>query len=296
MKNKIEHFLLSLLLIISVLLGLSFWLNTKFGFNIFLATHWENLAQLQAQHKSVNNTFYISIGVAIFVLALGLYIINNLHRKNNKERNIQDSKLPTIPTSLPIKEETKSPEVPIPITQINMVRPPRLNLPKNMAEIAAKQYEQKNMYTPQNKAPNNLQQTNIWDNTLKDIFEKLGWIVKTNPRISGFTPNLFAIGTNENLWIGAVDCDKEIMKKSISKLQEIFTDTLPDIPIHIFGFIIDTHNIIEQDDDILIFHDINELKDYMSDKTNNIEDPDEIDNFNAYSDYIDTIIQYIKNI
>jgi hypothetical protein len=34
----------------------------------------------------------------------------------------------------------------------------------------------------------------------------------------------------------------------------------------------------------------------MSDKTNNIEDPDEIDNFNAYSDYIDTIIQYIKNI
>ena len=293
MKNKFEHFLLSILLTISVLLGLSFWLDTKFGFNIFLATHWENLAQLQAQHKSVNIIFYISIGIAILILIFGLYIINQTQRKNIKEQNVQDLK---IPTSLPIKEETKSPDIPIPTTQINLVRPPRLNLPKNMAEIAAKQNEQKNMYAAQNKAQNGFVQPNIWDNTLKDIFERSNWVIKTNPKISGFVPNLFAIGANENLWIGAVDCDKEIMKKSISKLQEIFTDTLPDIPIHIFGFIIDTHNIIEQDDDILIFHDINELKDYMSDKTNNIEDPDEIDNFNAYSDYIDTIIQYIKNI
>ena len=81
MKNKFEHILLSILLGLTVLLGLSFWLNTFFNFNIFCPAHWDELAKLQASQIPINHNFYISIGVAIFIFAFGLFVI---YRKNGK--------------------------------------------------------------------------------------------------------------------------------------------------------------------------------------------------------------------
>ncbi|MBR3510950.1 MAG: hypothetical protein IKN73_02710 [Alphaproteobacteria bacterium] len=297
MKKFFESILLSLLLSTSVLMGLSFWLNIKFGFNLFNSEHWNELSRLQATHTPVSLTFYISIALAIFVFIFGLYLIFRPRFRNifkhkeliKKEQKIEYTpKKPEIPViHQPVEQEQKKPEKQIP--QINIPRPQRLNLPKNISEIAAAKYGDIKPDIPQKDSTE-------YNAILSEIFTNNNFIVKTNPVISGFTPNLFAIGTNEILWIGAINCDIEKIKKSITKLTEVFTDTLSDIEININGFLIDTVKHYESDDTIKIFHNIEDLKQFISENPGKKPEGEEQENLNAYSEYIDTIINYIKNL
>ena len=63
--------------------------------------------------------------------------------------------------------------------------------------------------------------TNPYNQIISEIFSNNGYVVKPNPTIVGFTPNLFAIGNNEVLWIGGVDCDEQKMTSAIEKLQSV---------------------------------------------------------------------------
>ena len=83
MNKQIEHLLLSVLACISVLLGLTFWLNTQFGFNLFSSQHWHELASIQASNAPIAKSFYISMFVAVFILVFCLYIINRPHHTNH---------------------------------------------------------------------------------------------------------------------------------------------------------------------------------------------------------------------
>jgi hypothetical protein len=86
------------------------------------------------------------------------------------------------------------------------------------------------------------------------------------------------------------------MKDAIEKLNNTFQETLDDITINIRSFMLDTRNIYESDDSVLVFHDTEELRNYVSQHpADNVNDSDK-ENFDAYSEYIDTIIKYIKNI
>lgn len=136
MKKYLETFLLSVLLGTSVLLGLAFWLNIKFNFNLFSAHHWNELAKLQVSHTPINIVFYISMGVALFILIFGLYMIfRPRFRKITITNNVNtvESITPIIP------EKTTEPQVSRPATFLQ--QPPKLHLPKNMATIVAQQYQ-----------------------------------------------------------------------------------------------------------------------------------------------------------
>jgi len=289
MRNKLEYILLSLLLGLTVLLGLSFWLNTNFGFNLFYREHWQELAQLQASQTPVNQNFYISIAFAVLIFLIGLIAIYvPMGKKNTRVKN-DDVPLPPAPV---IEKPEQTPDIPAPVMPVS--RPPRLNLPKNISEIATHKHEE----IIQNQVPANapIKTSEKYSHEFSEIFSNNGFSVKTNPTISGFTPNLFAIGNGEILWIGATNCDIETMKKSVHKLQTVFHETLEDIEIHVHAFILDTLQKYDSADGILIFHNIDELREFISENpASTIEEPDQ-DNFNAYSEYIDTIIQYIKNI
>ena len=296
MRNKLEHTLLSLLLGLSILLGLSFWLNTKFGFNIFLKAHWDELAQLQATNTPVDKWFYISIGIALFIFLIGLIVIHFPHTKHKEKQQPITKEIPAQKAPAPIVNiipETKEPE-PIPNpTGIPFTRPPRLNLPKNMAQIAEKKYTE----APAEQQPlTNKSSLDSYNSTLAEIFSDAGYLVKPNPTISGFTPNLFAIGNNEVVWIGGVDCKSEDMKNAVQKLHSVFEDTLSDIPINIYPFIVDNLNKATPDESILIVPSIDVIKNFISENpADNIEE-DEQESFNSYSEYIDTVIQYVKNV
>ena len=283
MRNKLEHILLSLLLGTTVLLGLSFWLNTRFGFNIFYKAHWDELAKLQATHTPINPFFYVYIGIAIFIFLIGIIAIYAPLIRNKTGKKTVNNVIQNIPT---IKSEPEA----IGESGIPLSRPPHLNLPKNISEIALKQYNQKS------KAPETNGTDTKYDTELAQIFSENGYTVKPNPKISGFTPNLFAIGNGEIAWIGGVNCDLNVLQNAVQKLKSVFHETLEDIEINVAPFIIDTLQKYESSDEILVVHSIDDLKKFISENPATPITEDDQDNFNAYSEYIDTIIQYIKNL
>ena len=287
MKKNIADILLSILLGISVLLGLSFWLDVKFGFNIFYGEHWDELAKLQASNTPVSITFYISFGVAIFIFLFGLYLI---YRQKIRKIFITTY---TTPIETPITVQRPAP-VPVPEPTPQLVRPPKLHLPKNIGDIAAAKYANNSMHT---NTPAPQIDTSKYDSVLSEIFSENGYLVKQNPKISGLNINLFAIGSNENLWIGCVDCDPNRFTAAVEKLNAVFLDTLEDITININAFVLNTLNLYDYGDKVPVFQSVDEIKQFMADNKNPpIDNDTEQDNFDAYSEYIDTIIQYIKNV
>lgn len=294
MRNKFEHFLLSFLLGIAVLLGLSFWLNVIYGFNLFSKEHWNELARLQAEQIPVSTGFYVSIIVAVFIFVFGillLYIIPTIKRTRKKVSNSFLSTAPMVPRH---KAEEKNddntifePQMP----KLNMSQPPKLNLPSNMAEIMQQRNE--------NNQSKVKEPVTDYDAILTQIFKDKGFMVKPNPVISGFSPNLFAIAPNEIVWIGAVDTDINKLQSAINRLDGIFTDTLEDIKININAFLIDTKNTYQSNDSIFVFKTLEELKTFVTELPpawpKDMSNADQ-ENFDAYSEYIDTIIQYVKNM
>ena len=294
MRNKFEHFLLSFLLGIAVLLGLSFWLNVIYGFNLFSKEHWNELARLQAEQIPVSTGFYVSIIVAVFICVFGillLYIIPTIKRTREKVSNSFLSTAPMVPNHK--AEEKKEdntifePQMP----KLNMSQPPKLNLPSNMAEIMQQRNENN-----QNKVK---EPVTDYDAILTQIFKDKGFMVKPNPVISGFSPNLFAIAPNEIVWIGAVDTDINKLQFAINRLDGIFNDTLEDIKININAFLIDTKNTYQSNASIFVFKTLEELKTFVTELPpawpKDMSNADQ-ENFDAYSEYIDTIIQYVKNM
>lgn len=295
MKNKFEHILLATLLGIAILLGLSFWLDLIFGFNLFFKEHWDELGRLQASHIPIAHGFYISIVFAVVLFILGLYLIYMPSIKRTRKTKIAViAPAPTSNTTLKTPEEPKkdtTTETPILLT-----RPPKLNLPKNMAQIVAQRQTKNTNQTLQKDSSTNNETHNPYNSILTEIFTKNGYTVKKNPSISGFTPNLIAIGPNEVFWIGAIDANPDKLNSVIKKLQDVFETTLEDIPINIRAFIIDNLNQYQSNDEISVFKSLDDLKKFVSENPSDIITDEEIDSFNSYSEYIDTIIQYIKNI
>lgn len=281
MKKYIGQILSSILLGTSVLLALSFWLNVNFGFNLFYAKHWDELAQLQASHEHINNAFYVSIGAAIFVFIVGLYMIFKPRNNNTTPKNTNISQQKSA-TTVVIEKNIERPQQDTTQNNIILSSPPKLNLPKSTAKLASQRYAE--LMAQQN-----------YDSQLSEIFTDAGYVIKPNITVDGFTSNLFAIGTGELVWFGAIDCDPDKFKNAVNKLNSIFTETLEDVPINVSAFILDTKGLYDTDDDKLIFHTIDELKEFMATQPNPPLTDSERENFDAYSNYIDTVIQYAKN-
>ncbi len=293
MKNKLEHILLSILLGLSVFLGLSFWLNTVYNFNIFSGAHWDEFARLQATKTPISIGFYISFSVAILIFVIGLYFVYRTTLKQIIKPTIKTDENPQ-PKPTPVPEIEK--QTPIPDEKPNVAtpfdnRPPRLNLPINMAQIAAQKYNQ-----PKVASKTNNSSGNPYNSVISEIFTNNGYIIKPNPTMSGFTPNLFAIGNNEVVWVGGVDCDIEKMMNGLQRLDSVFKETLEDIQINISAFILDTMNRYPENENIMIFKSVDELREFIDAHPADQITKEDQESFDSYSEYIDTIIQYIKNI
>ena len=53
MRNKLDNLLLGLLWILVSLLGLCFWFNIQFGFNLLSSSHWQHLSYMQATRTPI---------------------------------------------------------------------------------------------------------------------------------------------------------------------------------------------------------------------------------------------------
>ncbi len=302
MKSRIDSILLGLLWLLAVTLGTSFWFNTNYGFNIFSAPHWQYLAYLQAAQMPVKTGFYISLAVAVFIAILGLYIlvrprfkkirlpIIKLRRraKTNGENKKTQTELVAPPT-VAATNATKS------VVVMPPARPPRLHLPTmNNSHISAPPAP---TLTTTSIAPLGTPIPSQDQPEIRNIFERAGYTVKKNVKIAGVPTALIAIGTNETLWIGSVGIKTTDLRRAMDHLAQVFSDTLDDIYIGINGFVISAPDAATSEfQDILMFNTAAELSEYMAAHPNPPVPSDDQGNFDAYSEYIDTVINYVGKI
>lgn len=292
MKKRIDNILLGLLWLLAAILGASFWFNIRFGFDLFSGAHWAYLAQLQATNNSVNISFYVSLIVSVFITILGLYlIIRPRFRKINfatspnttvssDQKEIKNNVLQDDKKSLYAKAESTYSDV----------RPPKLNLPQQ--SIQKIQVPRTPAVTPP------IQQGNIllYSDKIKNIFQDAGYITKKSPTISGIKMVLFAIAPNEVVWIGSANISVIEMKQAVTELNKIFVDSLEELPINIRSFIVDPTDQTDNNDDVLIFDSTEELEKFIkaNPATPIPTDKDELETFNAFSEYINVVIEFIN--
>ncbi len=304
MRNRIDNILLGLLWLLASTLGLSFWLNTKFGFNIFSAQHWQYLGYMQASRTPVRPLFYFSIIIGLIIMISGLYVLvrprirkikwpigyfsKRNHKKTNTSQNTDASTVEILPVEpAPAPKPEKAPST------ITAKRPPRLTQTPTIntyKSAPAAPTSRIVTSTPQNNTPQYVDE-------MQKIFEDAGYTIKSNAKIGNVQTSLFAIGANETLWMGATQVATSDMRNAINRLQTVFRDTLESTEIFVNGFVLNAPDAATSEfQDILMFDSIDQLAEYMMAHKNPPITPDQTEDFDAYSAYIGTVIEYIGKI
>ncbi len=324
MKNRIDKILLGILWLLAVLLGTSFWFNARLGFNIFSDAHWDYLAYLQASQTPITSTFYISLILAVVIAITGLYLLVR-PRFRRIRLPIVDKKSHTAPTTPApvIHQQNAQPAVSTPVapspavtqshapivtpaptvatnTTPQPARPPRLNIALGTLPQTPSA-PQLNIPSPSIQTPTPVAaatNTAVMEYPeIKEIFTNAKYVLKPSQKIEGIPIPLIALGTNENMWLGGVGIKTTELRTVIDKLSQVFTDTLDDIYININGFVIAAPDAPTSEfQDILMFDSISALRAYMANVPNPPIPDDDAGNFDAYSEYIDTVLNYIGKV
>ena len=338
MKNKFDNILFAILWILVSILGMTFWFNSRFGFNLFYGAHWHHLAYMQASRSPIKPTFYISLVVGVFIMIYGLYLIIRPRLRKIKlpirDTNPQpQAPIPPVAPAAPVTPATPvseniaqpepaqaapatiiAPERAAPTQQATkpdlsmapqmsnvLTRPPRLNVAPSTTPI----FQPPSQQTPQQPTEQSAQPaptaalgtptapTQQWSE-IPEIFESAGYVIKPNIRVGNTQSAVLALGTNETIWIGAVGLETSAVQETIDKLDQIFTDILDDIKININGFVVSPRDAAAPlAPDIQIFDTISDLREFISAHPNQELTPDNQDNFEAFSTFISTVIDYL---
>ena len=294
MRNKFDNFLLGTLWLLISTLGLCFWFNIRFGFNLFSASHWQHLSYMQATRTQISPSFYISLIIGVFFMILGLYIvIRPRFRKINLTSSTTETKNTTAQQT-PVSQDTQA-------YDNYLSRPKRLNNDIQPAPVAPNPVPftapvVTNNTSPQApEIPRNSHDSEIPE--LRNIFESTGYIVKKPLKIRGAEIPLVAIGINETVWIGAFDIETSTLRSVIDTMQQVFADTLEDIEIKTIGFVINASDATSPTaSDILTFATLSDLYQYMHQHPNPPSDAETTENFEAFSNYITTVLEYIGRL
>lgn len=301
MKNRLNYILIGLLWLLLVTLGASFWFNIRYGFNIFLAQHWQYLAYMQAADRPVATSFYVSIVVVLAVGVLGLYCLLQPHGRKialpvmdtAPQKPIAQAPVQTEPVAQeiapvePIEPEQQS----VAPTTNGLSRPPRLNISAVTPRTQITPRVPLSSTAPQKKFDPETEYADI-----HAVFTSAGFVYKGSPRIKNIQTSVIAIGNEEVLWIGATSIKTSDMKMAVETLHGVFVDTLEDIEININAFIIGAPDAADNTDPLILqFATVDDLRDYIMAHPNTPSD-DAPENFDAYSAYIGTVIDYIGKI
>ena len=325
MKKRYEIILLDALWLSAILLFANFWFDIQFGFNIFSSAHWNYLAVQQLTPGRVLPLFYISMGGFLAVAVAGLYFISRprIRKINFSVQSEQPSapigKLPEdLPPLAKNQEFSPLPKTPIPI------RPPKIISPL-LAQRMPEPQEIRNQ--PAVNAFNTTVNTGM-NEKLKEIFENAGYTVKKPPKIGDLRLDLLAVGMDETLYIGLADPHTGDMTafeggdskwtsskgdftspvwritQATEKIRALFSETLDsDIQIKLKAFVVmNNANILNKDSlgriwDAFgadVFESMDALQEFMQEHKNRKMNSGEKEDFDAYSEYIDTVADYFN--
>lgn len=310
MRIRFDNILLSILWLLAVTLGACFWFNIAFGFDIFSSTHWGYVASMQASQTPIKPGFYVSMAVVIFVTIFGMYVIVRPRRRRIrlpvvKSKSKKQTSTPTViqqnpdASTIDILPAGMQPATmkPAPVNNAPSVamRPPRLNIPTPTRPVMPPS-PNPTQTAPQPSPTPQSAPSSDWPE-LREIFKDAGYTIKSTPRVNGVQIALAAIGTNEVLWIGCVGVATTAVRAIIDKFNQIFTDTLDETEIDIHGFAIAAPDAATSEfTDILMFDTPAALREYINENPNPPLPDDDDGMFDAFSEYIDAVINHIGKI
>ena len=297
MRNNFDKFLLGLLWLMTVALATTFWMNIRYGFDIFSGAHWDYLSGLQADRATINPEFYISLIVAIGIALIGLYaIVRPRFRKIPMPQSQTVTAAPTAPAyTAPTVNNNfvgmQRPKSPVSLNA-KMARhqpteqftPPTQRMPAPVAPAPVKMAP----VVPQMPSANPLSKD------INAIFESVNYVMKPCKRIGKLINPIVALGYDQTLWIATSNADPADMVDAIQTLVAVFDDTLGDSANDItpHGCIIGPKG--ESNNDLIsTFANINDFKQYMSEHQNTMSADFDKELFDAISTYISTVTNYI---
>lgn len=323
MKKHFEIILLDVLWLSATILFANFWFDIRFGFNIFHGAHWHYLAVQQLTHGAILPLFYISIALFVALGVSGLYLISRPRLRkidfsvDAPQTQTQPEKIDPVPSLQPTAHDPKHSSLPpAPV----LPRPPRIINPMHSLVNAP-------IPAPAPSAP--VLETRNIDSNLAEIFKSAGYIVKQPPKIAGSRLNLLAIGMDEVLYMGLTDshngdiiaaeggdskwrgANGELftspvwrMSSAMEKVRELFLETLDsEIQITIKAFVVMNDATITNRESlekiwnafgVEVFDSADSLAESIKQNKNREMQPEEEEDFNAYSDYIETVANYFN--
>lgn len=301
MTKKFEKFLLGLLWLLTITLATTFWMNIKYGFNIFSAAHWAYLSELQAYRTQIKTDFYISIIAAIVIGLIGLYVLARPPRPRGDTQPKPTTKVPEQPIAQTASHETKTvPEsvstqkTELPHPDLSSARP----LPPSGAHAAPPRIQVQQtapVATSHFTAPNIKQQKPQHLDEISDIFQNAGYVIKKCNRIGNLIEPVVALSYDQKLWIGTSNVSASDAMDAVQTLLAVFADTLGDSAndMSVYACILNATDEPEDRDIISTFNTIDELKRFVDAHPNTKPEDYDQELFDAVSTYIDTVINYI---
>ena len=316
--KRIDRFLIGILWVNAVIIAALWFFDRFFSFNLMSGMHWRYLAELQVL-GNVDVRLYASFVLFVVISLVGLYfLIVPWHRKIVMVQSAlyQSSALqPTTDQTLDIGIEEKE-EFFIP------VRPPRLNL--SNVFIPTKQ-EARDI----NNATPILVTSSEFRIKIRDLLTRIGFIAKDMHEIEGIKFDFCVIGTDDILMIGLLSSEQGEITASeqgesmwnvdgrsfkspvaqilmvVQKLQDLFDDVLDDgFQVNIIPFVFVEGTIINLSEiqsvwntlGINVFFDMESLEEFLNKNKPRELDEDEKSEFNAYSEFIDTVADHFSGV
>ena len=305
MTKKFDNFLLGLLWLMTITLAATFWMNIKYGFNIFSAAHWAYLSELQAYRTQIKLDFYISLIGAIVIGLTGLYLIM---RGRRKTFFIEPTQIPPAPNAsasnivLPQPERAPVPITPTPnnVPTSRRPTPPRPISPSGMRTNlppAQQQTNQQNIIPaprPRNDAPAPRIAPQHMEE-IKSIFQNAGYTPKKCARIGKLVEPMIALAYNNTVWIATSGVPVSDAMDAIQTLVTVFDDTLGDTAndMSVHACILNAPDEQTNNDLISVFKTLDEMREFMNAHPNTKPEDYDDDLFDAISTYIDTVANYI---
>ena len=301
MTKKIGNLLLGLLWLMTITLATTFWMNTKYGFNIFSAAHWAYLSEMQAYRTQIKIDFYISLIAAIIIALTGLYF---LLRPKLQTFFIEPSQMPPLPNQVTApnilhhhETDTQQAEQ----TNNTMSRPEIRPTMTRPASPMATSNNRPRLLTP---APNLTPRLNTQSQSsaesphmieISSTMENAGYIVKPCARIGKLIKPVVALSYDQTVWVCSENISTADMKDALQTLIAIFDDTLGDSAndLTVHGCIIGAPEKSSDPDLISTFNTLDEFKEFMNAHPNNKPDDYDAELFDAISTYISTVTNYI---
>jgi hypothetical protein len=304
---KKERFLLSVLWMNAMALFAAWFFNVSFGFNMFRRSHWRYLSELQISGV-VDGWFYISIAGLAVVGIVGMYLmIVPWHRRIRIQKT-------------GFVAETSARSAPAAASQANPLnpsKPPRLNL--NNVFIPTKR-ERAEIPVSGKPAVEAVRPEKI--GIIKDMLARAGFVAKNPPSIDGIRPDFWAIGADEALVVGlfsdesgeitAAEGGKSVwsaagrsfqspvwrLTSAVQSLEALFLEVVDDgLKINVLPFVFSNGHIANKDGvravwdalGVRVFDDIGVFGDFLESRRSRELGEDELGDFGAFSDFIDTV-------